>query len=66
MRIKFTKYAASYMYAFMGIYISIIGKGILFGFLGGIGIGLALEMAFKAGKESKENDSRSTNRRNLN
>ena len=54
------------MYAFMGIYISIIGKGILFGFLGGIGIGLALEMAFKAGKESKENDSRSTNRRNLN
>lgn len=53
MKIRFTKYAVAHLYAFMGIYISIIGKGILFGFLGGIGIGLALKMAYDAGKENK-------------
>ena len=42
------------MFAFMGIYISTIGNGILFGFLGGIGIGLGIKLAYEAGKEEKE------------
>lgn len=54
MKIRFTKYATSFLFAFMGIYISIIGHNILFGFIGGIGIGLALKMAYEAGKESNK------------
>jgi hypothetical protein len=54
MKIRFTKYAISFLFAFMGIYISISGHNILFGFIGGIGIGLALKMAYDAGKESNK------------
>lgn len=54
MNIKFTKYARAYMFAFMGIYISLIGHGFVFAFLGGIGIGLGIKLAYEAGKEEKE------------
>lgn len=54
MKIRFTKYSVSYLYAFMGIYISMLGSNIIFGILGGMGIGLALEMAYKAGKETNK------------
>lgn len=54
MKVRFTKYATSFLFAFMGIYISISGHNTLFGFIGGIGIGLALKMAYEAGKENNK------------
>ena len=54
MRIKFSKYFWAYIYAFSGIYMSQLAGSIFFAFIGGMGIGIGIKMAYEAGRESKD------------
>jgi len=54
MNIRPTKYLMSHLLAYMGIYICVIGDSFIFAFVGGIGIGLGLKMAYEAGLEERE------------